>query len=121
VVDTGPDIASAGSGAVATASADGGAVAIGDGNSGGNAGNAIGVDDTYGDVPVDPQGYGGNVANSTQINVSVDGGTAIGDATGGDNHLVDVIRRRAGGGYRSSWPHCRSHDVRPQPFCVAVT
>ena len=73
-----------------------GAVAIGDGNSGGNAGNAIGVDDTYGDVPVDPQGYGGNVANSTQINVSVDGGTAIGDASGGDNHQADVIRRRAG-------------------------
>jgi hypothetical protein len=52
VVDTGPEIASAGNGGVATASADGGTVVIGDVNSGGNAGNAIGVGDTYGDVPV---------------------------------------------------------------------
>ena len=42
------DTASAGNGGVATASANGGAVAIGDVNSGGNAGNAIGVGDTWG-------------------------------------------------------------------------
>ena len=53
MVDTGPDIASAGNGGVATASADGGTVVIDNVNSGGNAGNAIGVGDTYGDVPVD--------------------------------------------------------------------
>jgi hypothetical protein len=53
VVDTGSDIASAGNGGVTTASADGGTVVIGDVNSGGNAGNAIGVGDTYCDVPVD--------------------------------------------------------------------
>ena len=38
----------AGNGGVATASANGGAVGIGDVNSGGNAGNAIGVGDTLG-------------------------------------------------------------------------
>src|SRR5215204_6727744 len=42
------DIASAGNGGVATASANGGAVSIGDVNSGGNAGSAIGVGDTWG-------------------------------------------------------------------------
>jgi hypothetical protein len=42
------DIASAGNGGVATSSANGGAVSIGDVNSGGNAGNAIGVGDTSG-------------------------------------------------------------------------
>ena len=40
------DIASAGNGGVATSSANGGAVGIGDVNSGGNAGNAISVGDT---------------------------------------------------------------------------
>ena len=51
------DTASAGNGGVATASANGGAVAIGDVNSGGNAGNAIGVGDTW----------GGSVAQKTWI------------------------------------------------------
>jgi hypothetical protein len=46
------DTASAGNGGVATSSANGGAVAIGDVNSGGNAGNAIGVGDTWGEVYV---------------------------------------------------------------------
>ena len=41
------DIASAGNGGVATAGANGGAVSLGDINSGGNAGNAISVGDTY--------------------------------------------------------------------------
>ena len=41
------DIASAGNGGVATSSANGGAVSIADVNSGGNAGNAIGVGDTW--------------------------------------------------------------------------
>jgi hypothetical protein len=40
------DIASAGNGGVATASANGGAVSIGNLNSGGNVGSAIGVGDT---------------------------------------------------------------------------
>ena len=41
------DTASAGNGGVATSSASGGAVSVADVNSGGNAGNAIGVGDTW--------------------------------------------------------------------------
>ena len=80
------DIASAGNGGVATASANGGAVGIGDVNSGGNAGNAIGVGDTYGSVGVD----GGAVSNMTDLSVSANGGTAIADASGGDYNLAFV-------------------------------
>lgn len=80
------DVASAGNGGVATSSANGGAVALGDVNSGGNAGNAIGVGDTVGTVGVD----GGAVANSTDIGVSANGGTAISDASGGDYNLAFV-------------------------------
>ena len=81
------DIASAGNGGVATSAANGGAVAIGDVNSGGNAGNAIGVGDTWGgSVGVD----GGSVANSTQLSISANGGTAIADASGGDYNLAFV-------------------------------
>jgi len=80
------DIASAGNGGVATSAANGGVVAIGDVNSGGNAGNAIGVGDTYGSVGI----YGGDVANATQLSVSANGGTAISDASGGDYNLAFV-------------------------------
>jgi hypothetical protein len=80
------DIASAGNGGVATSAANGGVVAIGDVNSGGNAGNAIGVGDTYGSVGV----YGGDVANATQVSVSANGGTAISDASGGNYNLAFV-------------------------------
>jgi hypothetical protein len=81
------ETASAGNGGVATASANGGAVAIGDVNSGGNAGNAIGVGDPWGgNVGVD----GGTVANSTQLSISANGGTAIADASGGDYNLAFV-------------------------------
>jgi hypothetical protein len=81
------DIASAGNGGVATASANGGAVSIEDINSGGNAGNAIGVGDTWGGpVAVD----GGSVANLTDLNITANGGTAIADASGGDYNLAFV-------------------------------
>jgi hypothetical protein len=80
------DVASSGNGGVATASANGGAVSLGDVNSGGNAGNAIGVGDTYGPVAVD----GGAVANSTDIGISANGGTAIADASGGNYNLAFV-------------------------------
>ena len=83
----GNDIASAGNGGVATASANGGAVGTGDINSGGNAGNAIGIGDTYGG-PV--YADGGAVANSTQLSISANGGTAIADASGGDYNLAFV-------------------------------
>jgi hypothetical protein len=81
------DIASAGNGGVATASANGGAVSIGDVNSGGNAGNAIGVGDTWGgSVAVD----GGDVGNLTDLSITANGGTAIADASGGDYNLAFV-------------------------------
>ena len=81
------DIASAGNGGVATASANGGAVSIGDVNSGGNAGNAIGVGDTsWGSVAVD----GGAVANLTDLSITANGGTAIADASGGNYNLAFV-------------------------------
>ena len=81
------DIASAGNGGVATASANGGAVSIQDINSGGNAGNAIGVGDTWGGtVAVD----GGSVGNSTGVGITAGGGTAISDASGGSYNLAFV-------------------------------
>jgi hypothetical protein len=80
----GPEIAAAGNGGTADASANGGAVAIGDINSGSNSGNAIGVGDTVGGVAVD----GGAVANSTSLTVSANGGTAISDASGGDYNVA---------------------------------
>src|SRR3712207_1389469 len=81
------DIASAGNGGGATASANGGAVALGDVNSGGNAGNAIGVGDTSGGpVAVD----GGDVANLTDLGITANGGTSIADASGGSYNLAFV-------------------------------
>ena len=80
------DIASAGNGGVATSSASGGAVSIQDINSGGNAGNAIGVGDTVGSVAVD----GGDVGNLTDLSITANGGTAISDASGGDYNLAFV-------------------------------
>ena len=80
------DTASAGNGGVATASANGGAVSVGDINSGGNACNAIGVGDTF----ADPVVYGGDCLNTTALGITVDGGTAIADASGGDYNLAFV-------------------------------
>jgi hypothetical protein len=81
------DTASAGNGGVATGSATGGAVAIDDVNSGGNAGNAVGIGDTWnGSVIVD----GGDVANLTELGISANGGTAIADASGGSYNLAFV-------------------------------
>ncbi|MDQ3694170.1 MAG: hypothetical protein M3464_11145 [Chloroflexota bacterium] len=78
------DIAAAGNGGTADASANGGAVALGDINSGGNAGNGIGVGDSHGDVSVG----GGSAATATDISASLDGGTAISDASGGDDNIA---------------------------------
>jgi hypothetical protein len=80
------DTASAGNGGVATSAASGGVASIGSVNSGGNVGNAIGVGDTVGTVGVD----GGTMANSTQLSISANGGTAIADASGGDYNLAFV-------------------------------
>jgi hypothetical protein len=78
------EIAAAGNGGTADASANGGAVAVGDVNSGGNVGSAIGVGDTYGSVAVD----GGAIANSTTLDIQANGGTAIADASGGDYNIA---------------------------------
>jgi hypothetical protein len=85
--DGGGDIASSGNGGVATASANGGAVSAGDINSGGNVCNAIGIGNTYGP---DPDVYGGDCLNTTALGITVDGGTAIADASGGDYNLAFV-------------------------------
>ena len=62
-------------------------MAIGDINSGGNAGSAIGVGDTSGgSVFVD----GGSVANLTDLGITANGGTAIADASGGNYNLAFV-------------------------------
>ncbi len=80
------DVASAGNGGVATASANGGAVSVGDINSGGNVCNAIGIGNTY----ADPVVYGGDCLNTTALGITVDGGTAIADASGGNYNLAFV-------------------------------
>jgi hypothetical protein len=80
------DTASAGNGGVATASANGGAVSVGDINSGGNVCNAIGIGDSY----MDPVVYGGDCLNTTALGITVDGGTSIADASGGDYNLAFV-------------------------------
>lgn len=81
------DVASAGSGGVATSSASGGAVAVGDVNAGGNVGSAIGVGDTVGGpVAVD----GGLISNLTDLGVTASGGTAISDASGGSYNIAFV-------------------------------
>ncbi len=85
--DSVTDVASAGNGGVATASANGGAVSAGDINSGGNVCNAIGIGNTYGP---DPDVYGGDCLNTTALGITVDGGTAIADASGGDYNIAFV-------------------------------
>ena len=86
-------IASAGNGGRANASADGGIVVIGKINSGGNRGNTINVGNigggAYGECSAGPVSIdGGNVDNSTNINIDASGGTAIGDASGGSGNLA---------------------------------
>ena len=82
------DVASAGNAGIATASASGGAVSIGDINSGGNVCNAIAVGDTFGFE--DPAVYGGDCLNATALGITADGGTAIADASGGNYNLAFV-------------------------------
>jgi hypothetical protein len=99
------ELAAAGNGGVADASADGGAIAVENVNSGGNVGSAIAVGDTWGGgydacgnavggVYID----GGEVINETVITVSADGGTAIADASGGDGNIASAGGRGGNGG-----------------------
>ena len=81
------DTAAAGNGGTATASANGGAVAIGDVNSGLNGGGSVAVGDVWdGAVAVDA----GDVSSSTSIGITADGGVAIADASGGDFNFAFV-------------------------------
>ena len=80
------EVATAGTGGLAVATANGGAIALGDISSGGNVGTAIGVGDTVGGVWVD----GGDIANTTGLLVTADGGVAIADASGGDYNVAFV-------------------------------
>ena len=81
------DTAAAGNGGTADASANGGAVGIGDINSGGNVGNAIAAGDNYdGSTAID----GGDLSASTSLTISSDGGTAISDASGGDGNFAFI-------------------------------
>jgi hypothetical protein len=77
------------------AEANGGAVTIGDINSGGNQGNTIVVEGTQGgNVAVD----GGTVTNETTIDISADGGTAVSSADGGNGNAAAGDNAAAGNG-----------------------
>jgi len=81
------DIAAAGNGGTSEASADGGAIGVGDVNSGGNSGSSSATGDIAdGAVAID----GGDSSNSTSLDLSSDGGTAISDASGGDDNFAFV-------------------------------
>ncbi len=81
------DIAAAGNGGTADASANGGAVLTGDINSGLNSGSGVAVGDVDdGAVAVDA----GDVSSSTSLSIDADGGTAIADASGGDFNFAFV-------------------------------
>ena len=77
------ELTTSGNADVATANASGGALVVGDIDSGGNVGNAIAIGDTSGAVSVN----GGDVANATTLAGEAGGGTAIAtaDASGGSS------------------------------------
>ncbi len=82
--------ASAGLGGVAVAQANGGAIKVGDINSGSNRGNTIvvglggGLFGRASNVRID----GGTVSNATTIAISADGGTAVSSANGGNGNAA---------------------------------
>jgi hypothetical protein len=98
------DTASAGNAGVATASADGGAVSIGDVNSGGNAGNAISVGDTVcPGAAVAPAGGGkerggnaGGAGRGGQIRALPS--TGVGELGGGASSLLLALGALGFGG-----------------------
>lgn len=77
-------LAAAGNGGVSMANANGGAVAVGDVNSGENVGNITRIGNTWGDVWVD----GGATANSLDFGITAAGGTGIADSSGGDDNIA---------------------------------
>jgi hypothetical protein len=81
------DTAAAGNGGTADASASGGAVGIGDINSGGNTGGSAATGNVYdGAVAIDT----GDVTSDLSLGISADGGVAISDASGGDGNFAFV-------------------------------
>lgn len=78
------EIAAAGNGGTADCGANGGAVAIGNVNSGANVGTGIGIGDTVGWVAADA----GSMANATDLSVAVNGGVSICDASAGDDNIA---------------------------------
>jgi hypothetical protein len=100
--------AAAGNGGTARSRANGGVIDLDDINSGNNTGNVIRVRSTTasacpgGRAPAIAGGTaprtssrvsinGGTSSNTTSLNLSADGGTALSDASGGDNNLVLAI------------------------------
>ena len=98
--------ATAGSGGYATANANGGVTVFGDINTGGNVGNIISVGNTYGPVWID----GGDVSNTTIIDSTATGGTAISDASGGSGNI-------AGGNQSGAWENCNCNACPPGYYC----
>lgn len=98
--------ASAGSGGIATANAQGGNVSIGNINSGGNVGNSIGVGNTRGNVSVG----GGSVSNQTSVAIDASGGQAIADASGGSGNI-------AGGGFWGPGSRCPNYCLPGPARC----
>lgn len=102
--------ASAGNGGTASAAANGGAIALGDINSGGNTGNVIRVHSfipiacgaltswiqMHGGAPMVI--HGGVSSNATSINPEANGGVAIANAAGGDDNLAVGILGSASAG-----------------------
>jgi hypothetical protein len=88
----GGDFAGAGNGGAANAGASGGAIGVDTIGSGNNVGSAVGVGNTIDGNLCDGVPAvaisGGEVINETNIKVSADGGTAIADASGGDNNVA---------------------------------
>jgi hypothetical protein len=117
--------ARAGTGGIAVCNANGGAISLGDINSGGNRGNTISVGNTYGSVNID----GGTVINRTSIDLDANGGYCRADASGGTGNLAVVSNPVFVGSGSRFWPiskhdsdriwHDRNrHDDRSQPHHV---
>ena len=101
------DTTAAGTGGNATASANGGAIVIGNVDSGGNVGGTVSVGNVWdGAVAV----QGGDVTTTTTVGVTANGGTAIADAGGGSGNVaVD--------GGDGGWVACNCNACATGEFC----
>lgn len=101
--DNGAAGGAAGNGGSAHSSADGGIVVVDELVTGNNRGNEVTVGDqsftgNCGSGVID----GGDSTTVTNVNISADGGTAIADATGGDNNFASGEGAGAGNGGRAN-------------------